>query len=334
MAKSNVQSFTFELPTELIAQQPANPRDSARLLVYNRDDKSITNSFFHNLEQHLHPKTTLVLNNTKVENCRWLFDNGSTEVFVLEKLDNRRIVAMVRPGKKFKLGSRVELAPGISACVTAVNDDGHRTLELNINHDSPQLTVFEHVPLPPYIAQNDKLAEEYQTVFAKKLGSKAAPTAGLHFTNSLLEQLKQNHDISEIDLQVGLGTFAKLTPENFKSGKLHSEAYAVAASEAQSIARAAHVTAVGTTSLRTLESLADRQTLTGAVSGKTDIFITPGYEFRNTDSLITNFHLPETSLLLLVEAFVGSRTELEKIYRHAISQKYRFYSFGDAMLVL
>ena len=334
---NHARPIHFDLPGKLIAQEPASPRDSARLLVYERATKTITDDVFYNLDKHLNANTTLVLNNTKVDKCRWLFDDGKTEIFVLQKLDTHTIQAMVRPGKRFKEGSDVVLAEGISAKVMSVNDDGHRALKLNIPHDDPRLSRYEHIPLPPYIAQNDRLADEYQTVYANNPGSKAAPTAGLHFTENQLRELYTKHDIAELELQVSLGTFAPLTSDNFDSGKLHREAYGVSAQNLGVLAEAKHLTAVGTTSLRTLESLPSLHDLAAEnendITGVTDIFITPGYEFRHVDSLVTNFHLPGTSLLLLVEAFIGDRSETERIYQHAIDNTYRFYSFGDAMLI-
>ncbi len=355
----------FELPEELIAQEPSNPRDSAKLLVYDRKSGQITDTVFSEIATYLQKDTTLVVNNSKVEHCRWLFDEGKTEIFVLEKLDTHTIRALVRPGKKFKLGVNVEVNEFLSAEVTNIDEDGIRTLKLNITHEDERLKEIEHVPLPPYIMQNDELAEDYQTIYAKPLGSKAAPTAGLHFTDNLLGKLKSDFGYAEVTLHVGLGTFANLTDDNYKTGKLHSEWFVVDAENHQIIAEAGHITAVGTTSARTLETFANRSnvpalmlarelkhlaqpsienseihrissgpTLYSEVSGDTDIFIQPGYEFKKVDSLITNFHLPGTSLLLMVEALVGSESEMQKIYDHAIANKYRFYSFGDAMLVL
>ncbi len=320
----------FDLPKELIAQEPARPRDSARLLVYDRKTKQITDSVFSQLEEFLPADTTLVLNNSKVENCRWLFDDGKTEVFVLEKLDQHTVRGLVRPGKKFRLGAVAQLTDWLSAEVTNIDTDGIRTLKLNVMHDDVRLHAIEHVPLPPYIAQNDTLAAEYQTIYAKPLGSKAAPTAGLHFTEELLEEIRTSHDVQEVTLHVGLGTFAGLTEENFKTGRLHEEWYEVEETVAEKIREASHITAVGTTTVRTLESYAT----SGDLMSATSIFIQPGYDFKRVNSLITNFHLPGTSLLLLVEAFVGSETQLQRIYNHAITEKYRFYSFGDAMLII
>ena len=322
--------INFNLPEELIAQQPASPRDSARILVYDRKSKIITDSVFRDIGKYLNPNTTIVVNNSKVENCRWLFDNGKTEILVLEKIDNHRVRALVRPGRKFKLDKTNQINDFLSVTTTSIGEEGIRTLKLNIEHDDDRLKKFEHIPLPPYIEQNDDLADEYQTVYAKPLGSKAAPTAGLHFTDSLLADLQRSHRFAEVTLHVGLGTFAGLTEDNYKTGTLHAELYQIPELAREEIAESAHVTCVGTTATRTLESWAN----TGRTEGATDIFIQPGYKFKNTDSLITNFHLPGTSLLLMVEAFVGSESEMKRIYEHAIEEKYRFYSFGDAMLIL
>ncbi|MCA9328796.1 tRNA preQ1(34) S-adenosylmethionine ribosyltransferase-isomerase QueA [Candidatus Saccharibacteria bacterium] len=320
----------FELPKGLIAQEPANPRDSARLLVYNRNTQTLTDTVFSELPKFLPKNTTLVLNNSKVEHCRWLFDEGKTELFVLDKLDQYTVRALVRPGKKFKMGKTVQLTEWLRAETTATDDEGIRTLRLNVMHDDARLRAIEHVPLPPYIAQNDTLAEEYQTVYAKPLGSKAAPTAGLHFTEGLLASIGEKHDVLEVTLHVGLGTFASLTDENYATGRLHAEWYKIPESVEMRLQQAQHITTVGTTTTRTLESWA----ASGDRMAETDIFIQPGYEFKVVNSIITNFHLPGTSLLLMIEAFVGSESEMQRIYDHAIAQKYRFYSFGDAMLIL
>jgi S-adenosylmethionine:tRNA ribosyltransferase-isomerase len=320
----------FELPKELIAQEPASPRDSARLLVYDRRSRTITDSVFSKLPQFLHPNTTLVLNNSKVENCRWLFHNAKTELFVLEKLDQHTVRALVRPGKKFKLQMKTQLTDWLESEVTAIDEDGIRTIKLNVQHDDPRLREIEHVPLPPYITQNDSLAEEYQTIYAKPLGSKAAPTAGLHFTEKLLADIAKEHQIVEVTLHVGLGTFSGLTDENFKTGKLHEEWYEIDEKVEAKLRVAKHITTVGTTTTRTLESRAK----SGDRMANTDIFIQPSYDFKVVNSMITNFHLPGTSLLLMVEAFVGSASELKRIYDHAIAENYRFYSFGDGMIIL
>ena len=331
--------YYFELPKELIAQKPASPRDSARLLVYRLLDGSITDVVFRDLDQYLPSDTTLVLNNSKVENCRWLFE-GNIEVFVLEKNDPTTIRAMVRPGNKFRKDSKLRINSWLTFETVDIDSEGIRTLRLSVDHDDPRLVEFEHIPLPPYIAQDDSLADEYQTVYARPLGSLAAPTAGLHFTGELLKKIGQKNNIAELTLHVGLGTFAKLTDENIKSGKLHEEYYYIDEPNKSKLKNADHITAVGTTSIRTLESADFNLNLP---AGFTDIFIRPGYQFKKVDAVITNFHLPSTSLLMLVTAFladklqldeISAETELMRIYQHAINNKYHFYSFGDAMMIV
>ena len=264
--------INFTLPNELIAQQPARPRDAARLLVYEKKTQAITDTVFSKLPEFLHKDTAIVLNNSKVENCRWLFHDGRVEIFVLEKLDTHTLRALVRPGKKFKLGANVDVFDWLSIEVVAVDDEGIRTMKLSVAHDDERLRVYEHVPLPPYIEQNDELANEYQTVYAKPLGSKAAPTAGLHFTDTLLQEIAEKHTIHEVTLHVGLGTFASLTEAHMKAGTLHKEHYEIAPHIAKALTQAKHIMAVGTTSARTLESWATTHKLTDA----TDIFIQPG----------------------------------------------------------
>ncbi len=327
------QLFDFELPDELIAQEPARPRDHARLLIYNRETQKIRDDYFYNLANYLPIDTTIVVNNSKVENCRYLFDTGKMEIFAVESVNDRTIRALVRPGRRFKLGNEVELEDNISVTVTNIDGEGIRTLQFNTGLDDEWLIARAHVPLPPYIEQNDRLAGEYQTVYARQLGSLAAPTAGLHFTPELVDKLKKQFGWAELELQVGLGTFASLKQENFSSGKLHSERFSIPPDSLELLQSAKHITAVGTTSLRAIETAAQHGWKMDQIS-ETDIFIRPGFEFRRVNSLITNFHLPSTSLLLLVEAFLGSRQDIERVYQHAIKERYRFYSFGDGMLVI
>lgn len=327
----------FELPKNLIAQSPASPRDHARLLVYERSTGLLVDDYFYNLLKYLPQSTCVVVNNSKVDHCRMLFEDGKRELFILESVNDRTVRALVRPGKAFKLGAIVQLTSSVQAEVTHVDTDGIRTLVFSEPLDHPELLAAQHVPLPPYIAQNDMLADEYQTVYAKTAGSKAAPTAGLHFTPELEFAIKKQRDWAELTLHVGLGTFASLTDEQLAVGRLHSERYEVTVAVYEKIKNAPHVTAVGTTSVRTLETVFQQgSTLQqgSSLQGSTDILIQPGYDFQRVNALITNFHLPGTSLLLLVEAFVGSEIELQKIYDHAIKNEYRFYSFGDAMLLL
>ena len=334
-----IQDFDFELPEQLIAQQPASPRDHARLLVYDRATKTIQDRYFYELGQFLPTNTTMVVNNSRVEKCRLLFQKGAKELFILKSLDPYRVEALVRPGKKFKAGKEVDLEAGIKARVQSVQPDGLRILELSHAIDDPKLDAFKHTPLPPYIEQNEDLSEEYQTVYAKEEGSKAAPTAGLHFTPELLQQLKgEGVSLEELTLHVGMGTFAPVKTESITDHIMHEEGYYLSSEVASRLNKAHHITAVGTTSVRVLESVVEeapdllnhRRFVAG--TGSTDIFITPGYRYLGIDALITNFHLPKSTLLMLVSAWVGLE-EMHRIYAHAITHKYRFYSFGDAMLL-
>lgn len=332
--KYTLSDFDYNLPEELIAQAPAHPRDHARLLVYDRQTGEISDDYFYNLGEYLPEKTTLVVNNSKVEKCRLLFDDGKKELFVTSVRNNNTVEALVRPGKKFKLGKPVELADGINAKVTHIADDGLRTLVLSCDLDDPKIEPFKYTPFPPYIEQDESLSEEYQTVYAKDLGSKAAPTAGLHFTDELLQKLKENGvKKAEVTLHVGLGTFAPVKTESLEEHTMHSEWFQLGAPTCKELNRAEHITAVGTTSIRVLETASDKDRRFIPQSRETDIFITPGYRFKSVDSLITNFHLPKSTLLMLVAAFMGFE-EMNRLYEHAIKEKYRFYSFGDAMLIL
>jgi S-adenosylmethionine:tRNA ribosyltransferase-isomerase len=322
-----LSDFDFILPDELVAQTPARPRDHARLLIYDRKTNTITDDYFYNLEKYLPQDTTLVLNNSKVEKCRMKF--GNVEVFVTETVNPTTIQALVRPGKKFKQGT-VEVE-GFAFTVDNIAEDGIRTIRLDRPLDDPSFDPYRLTPLPLYIAQDETLAEEYQTVYADPLGSKAAPTAGLHFTPELLSHIRKNHPVAEVTLHVGLGTFAPVKTETLAKHKMHEENFSITTEVAEVLNAAIHTTAVGTTSVRVLES-AQRPYV--AQTGATDIFITPGYQFQNVDALITNFHLPKSTLLMLVGAFLGSVEELHRLYTHAITERYRFYSFGDAMLIL
>lgn len=329
-----LSDFDYHLPEELIAQSPAHPRDHAKLLVYNREAGEIIDDIFYNLGNHLPENSTLVVNNSKVEKCRLMFDDGKRELFVTSVRNNNTIEALVRPGKKFKLGKKVELINGITAEVTHVAEDGLRTMILSCDLDDPRLEPFKYTPFPPYIAQDESLASEYQTVYAKDLGSKAAPTAGLHFTDKLLESLKnQGIQKEEVTLHVGLGTFAPVKTEDIHDHNMHSEWYHISDDTASTLNQTKHITAVGTTSVRVLESVSNNDGALNPGIGETDIYITPGYRYKRVNSLITNFHLPKSTLLMLVSAFMGF-DEMKRLYEHAIEKNYRFYSFGDAMLIL
>ena len=333
----SLSDFDYDLPDELIAQEPAEPRDHARLLVYDRSTRSVTDDVFYNILEYLPGHTTLVVNNSRVEKCRLLFDGGDREIFILETLNPDTIRALVRPGRLFREGRKVQLTDTISAEVIAIDDEGIRTLKLTPGLGDPAYEPHRHTPFPPYIEQNEELSEEYQTVYARsdaRDGSKAAPTAGLHFTDELIGKIEAaGIEWAELTLQVGLGTFAPVKKENIDEHTMHSERYVLNSKTARKLNAAEHLTAVGTTSLRVLESNADNDRLFSPETRETDIFIRPGYQFRAVDALITNFHLPKSTLLMLVAAFMGF-DEMHRVYRHAIRERYRFYSFGDAMLIL
>lgn len=329
-----LDDFDYDLPDDRIAQEPATPRDHSKLLVYDRASATIESDLFYNIGKYLPSDTTLVVNNSKVEKCRLLFNDGKVEIFVTKAINNKTVEAMVRPGKKFKPGKRVQLTDELSATTLSIADDGIRTIELGLPLDHPEVEKFKHTPFPPYIERNESLADRYQTVYAKDEGSKAAPTAGLHFTPSLLESLaKQGIQKQEVTLHVGLGTFAPVKADKIEDHTMHSEWYSLTNDQANALNSAKDITAVGTTSVRVLESAREENEPFMASSGETDIFITPGYTFKSVDHLITNFHLPKSTLLMLVAAFTGME-QMWKIYDYAIQNKYRFYSFGDAMLIL
>lgn len=329
-----LSDFDFDLPDEFIAQQPADPRDHSRLLIYDRESDTITDDHFYNILEYLPRETTLVVNNSKVEKCRLLFDEGSKEIFILDTANNITVQAMVRPGKKFKKGRTVELTDTISAEVLEIDDEGLRTLNMTPPLNNQVYEQYKHTPFPPYIEQNESLSEKYQTVYADDLGSKAAPTAGLHFTDELLAKIqKAGIGQAEITLHVGLGTFAPVKAASIEEHTMHSEWFRITEETSEQLNGADHITAVGTTSIRVLESVLREHPAFTSTKMNTDIFIRPGFEFKATDALITNFHLPKSTLLMLVAAFAGYE-EMKKIYQHAIDEKYRFYSFGDAMLIL
>jgi S-adenosylmethionine:tRNA ribosyltransferase-isomerase len=306
----------YDLPPELIAQHPAERRDESRLLVYDRRDGSVRHAVFRELPSFLAALT--VANDTRVVPARIPLDSPRGEVLLVERLDDGTWEALARPSRRLREGQKygpVELVESLG--------EGRWRVRL----DSEPITLAKQgaVPLPPYIREPLGDPERYQTVYARERGSAAAPTAGLHFTPELLAQL----DIEYVTLHVGLDTFRPLQTERVEDHPLHGERYSVDAAAWQRIERADEVLAVGTTTVRVLETLAGG----GELSGRTDLFITPGFDFRRVDHLLTNFHLPRSTLLALVMAFAGVE-EVKAIYRTAIEERYRFYSFGDAMLLL
>jgi S-adenosylmethionine:tRNA ribosyltransferase-isomerase len=249
----NLSDFDYHLPPDLIAQEPATPRDHSRLLVFERATGRITDDHFYNLPSHLMPGTTLVMNNSRVEKARLLF--GNTEVFILRQFGTDTVEALVRPGRKFRPGRTTTLTDGISVETLAMEEDGTRRIRFNLNLDDPRIDPFRFTPFPPYIRQNEELASRYQTVIARHDGSKAAPTAGLHFTGELLVRLAAMGILkAEITLHVGLGTFAPVKTENVDEHRLHEERYLISRDAAEQLNGASHITAVGTTTARVLES--------------------------------------------------------------------------------
>lgn len=329
-----LSDFDYDLPEKLIAQQPAQPRDHARLLVYDRSSGTITDDVFYNLRDYLPGDTTLVLNNSKVEKCRLLFEDGKKEIFILDAANDTTVRALVRPGKKFQKGRTLSLTDRISATVVDIDKEGIRTLRLHPPLNEKVYDHYKYTPFPPYIEQDESLSEEYQTVYARDSGSKAAPTAGLHFTDELLSEIQDSGILkAEVTLHVGLGTFAPVKTETIEEHTMHSEWFRLTPKTARQLNQADHLTAVGTTSVRVLETCLQQNDRFSPTAMDTDIFIRPGYSFKAVDALITNFHLPKSTLLMLVAAFTGFE-EMRHIYQHAIDEQYRFYSFGDAMLIL
>ena len=335
-------SFYYDLPEELIAQTPAEPRDSSRLLVYDRKTGQIEDRIFRDIGEYLVPGDVLVVNNTKVIPARMyaLTEHGGTvEVLLLRRYDIRTWEVLMKPGKKGKIGAKMKVNDELSLTVKDVTETGERVVEFAYDG------VFEDIlsrvgtmPLPPYIKEKLEDQSRYNTVYSKVDGSAAAPTAGLHFTAGLLESLKQKGvEVAEILLHVGLGTFRPVKEEIITDHKMHTEFYRVDEKAAETINRAKRegrrVIAVGTTSVRTLESVADERGFVRACSGETDIFLYPPYRMKCVDALITNFHLPESTLIMLVACMTG-REEILRVYRYAVGHRYRFFSFGDACLIL
>ena len=331
-----VSDFDFELPKELIAQKPAEPRDSARLMVLNREFKHIEHRIFRDIKEYLKEGDVLILNNTKVIPARLLgkkITGARIEVFLLEKIEDGIWKCLVKPGSKMKVGSELVFRNGLFGKVIARNDDGTRIIEFSAKEDKEIFSAGE-VPLPPYIKNRGIDPEKYQTVYAQKEGAVAAPTAGLHFTKELLDEIKKmGVKVAYITLHVGLGTFRPVKVENIENHEMEEEFYHVPKETVDIINDAqGRIIAVGTTVVRTLETIA-RLPKMDEYTGKTDIFIYPPFEFKMVDALITNFHLPRSTLLMLVSAFAGLDL-IKKAYKIAIEKEYRFFSFGDAMFIL
>ncbi|MDE7440220.1 MAG: tRNA preQ1(34) S-adenosylmethionine ribosyltransferase-isomerase QueA [Clostridia bacterium] len=334
--------FYYDLPEELIAQTPADPRDSSRLLVYNRATKQIEHKIFRDVVGFLKKGDVLVVNNTKVLPARLYAhtaNGGAVEVLLLKRIDKDTWEVLVKPGKKCKIGTNLFICDGLSLTVEGITDSGERIVKFHYDGVFEEiLDKVGNMPLPPYIKKKLEDKNRYQTVYAKRDGSAAAPTAGLHFTPNLLQQIKDmGVEVAEVLLHVGLGTFRPVKEDIITDHKMHSEYYEVGEEAANIINKAKcegrRIIAVGTTSVRTLESVADEEGLLKPCKGNTEIFIYPPYKFKCVDALITNFHLPESTLIMLVSAMTG-REEILSVYKTAVENKYRFFSFGDAMLII
>ena len=335
--------FNYFLPKELIAQEPLEQRDQSRLLVLNRGSLSMEHQNFCYIGDYFNAGDVLVLNNTKVMPAR-LFgikeDTGAKiEVLLLHRLTMNHYEALVKPGKRMKLDSKLVFGEGeLTARVQSYTSYGGRVLELSYNGDLENvLEKLGHVPLPPYIHKQLQDRKRYQTVYNKHWGSAAAPTAGLHFTEKLIKQLEvKGVKVVELLLHVGLGTFRPVETDMVEEHQMHSEYYKLETKTAEVINKVkeqkGRVIAVGTTTVRVLETIANNNGQLEASEGWSDIFIYPGYQFKVVDNLVTNFHLPKSTLLMLVSAFAG-REFIMEAYQAAIKQRYRFFSFGDAMLI-
>ena len=335
--------FWYDLPEELIAQTPLQQRDSSRLLVLDRGTGNVSHRHFYDVIEYLQPGDCLVMNDSRVLPARLLGHRptgGAVEVLLLRDLGDKKWECLCKPGRKMQVGNEVIFGDGeLTAVVTEVREDGNRIVEFR--YAGIFLEVLERLgkmPLPPYIKAELHDQERYQTVYSRAMGSAAAPTAGLHFTNELLEQIRaKGVKTAFVTLHVGLGTFRPVKAEEISDHHMHSELCMIGSETAALLnstrAQGGRIICVGTTSCRTLESLVNDDGSFEAKSKWTEIFIYPGYKFKATQGLITNFHLPESTLVMLVSAFAG-REKVLAAYNEAVAEKYRFFSFGDAMCIL
>ena len=335
--------FYYDLPQELIAQTPLKRRDGSRLLTLNRETGEIAHRHFYDIREYLNPGDTLVLNDSRVLPARLLGHRvptgGAAELLLLKDHGNNTWECLARPGRKLKSGSEVSFGEG-ELTAKILEDIGEGKKLAQFRYEGIFLEVLERLgkmPLPPYIKEELQDGERYQTVYSKVNGSAAAPTAGLHFTKPLLREIEDSGvNLAYVTLHVGLGTFRPVSAEDLTAHKMHSEFCMISGETAELLNRThengGRIICVGTTSCRTLESLADENGFFTEKSAWTDIFIYPGYQFKAMDALITNFHLPESTLIMLVSAFAG-RENVLRAYRTAVDMKYRFFSFGDAMFL-
>ena len=338
-----VSEFNYDLPEELIAQVPIKNRDQSRLMILDRENKTIEDKIFKDILDYLQPGDCLVRNNTKVIPARLYGVKEETganiEFLLLKRIEGDCWKVMVHPGRRLKVGTRVSFGNGIlKAEILDVLEGGNRKVKFEYEGIFNEiLDKIGLMPLPPYIHESLKEKNRYQTVYAKYEGSAAAPTAGLHFTEELLEKIKEKGvEIANVTLHVGIGTFRPVKVENNEEHDMHSEHYYIKQEDVEKINNAkkngGRIIAVGTTSCRVLESVADDNGYVKETEGDTKIFIYPGYKFKCIDCLITNFHLPQSTLLMLVSALAG-KEYIMKAYKHAVEEKYRFFSFGDAMFI-
>jgi S-adenosylmethionine:tRNA ribosyltransferase-isomerase len=320
-----VSDYHYDLPPELIAAHPAERRDASRMLVLHRGTGGIEHRMFRDFPGFIRPGDMVALNDSRVIKARLLSQNPAVEVFLLENLGGNRWKCLVKPGRKLRVGVRIDIA-GTVAEVAEVLPGGERIMEFG---ETPDLERHGHMPLPPYLGRGAEAADEerYQTVYAKNPGSVAAPTAGLHFTPEILAQIPH----AFVTLHVGAGTFLPVKSETVAGHEMHEETYSISEETASRLNAATRIVAVGTTVARVLESQPAGEL--HAVSGRTSIFIHPPYDFRHAGALLTNFHLPESTLLMLVSAMAGRET-IFRAYAEAIHERYRFYSYGDCMLIL
>ncbi len=340
----NKSEFYYDLPEELIAQTPVFPRDSSRMLYLSRSGSVMEDRVFSDLPEYLKQGDVLVINNSKVIPARLFGQKASgahIEILLLKQLGVKQWECLVRPGKRLKPGTQVTIGEMLTAVVGEYLIDGKRIVDFDYPESMNFFEILDklgEMPIPPYITRKLENKDDYQTVYAKPLGSAAAPTAGLHFTEELLDKVREmGVQIAEVTLHVGLGTFRPVKEEDITQHIMHTESYSIDEKNAQIIQSAKEdgrrVICTGTTSCRTVESVYQKHGKICACHEDTSIFIYPGYEFKVMDGLITNFHLPESTLIMLVSAFAGYENTMNA-YHHAVEERYRFFSFGDAMLIL
>jgi len=338
--KTSINEFDFNLPDELIAQHPPKVRGESKLLLINKDTGSLSDATFLDILDYLDNTSFLVVNNTRVMKAR-LFGSKSTggkvEVFLLEDIGENKFKALTKG--KVKIGSKIFFDKDIYAEVTDFLDDGIRVVQINGANPYELMDAHGHIPLPPYIKRDDESsdANTYQTVYSKHYGSVAAPTAGLHFNEEIIKQIRDKGiEIVEVTLNIGIGTFRPISVDYLEDHEMHYESYEVTEEAAAKINKlkksGKQLIAVGTTAVRTLESASDENGVIHAGRESTNLFISPGYSFRIVDKMVTNFHLPKSSLFVMLSAFAGKETMI-KAYKYAIENKYRFFSYGDATFV-